>query len=245
MGMKHMTMRGDIGTYRYRDPITEKIAENPRTIGVVESFGVVSNRFPVMATNGTSRGRPRHNRLDGHMVTDVDISYQLMGPPDTAIEAMHNRAPTQIINHMGPTTFVIVRVRLNGIIKATTTMDGVKRTESKAIQEITKAREVGRGRFQLSANVTNEVTSRRKGTDVAIDAANYRHLLTILATNSSQVFNKAIPPLFRIFGFTSVVRGMGRNGKEIDIPTGYPNNNITKARHDNRNMLSADDFSYC
>jgi hypothetical protein len=143
---------------------------------------------------------------------------------------------------MGPTTFVIVRVRLNGIIKATTTMDGVKRTESKAIQEITKARKVGRGRFQLSANVTNEVTSRRKGTDVAIDAANYRHLLTILATNSSQVFNKAIPPLFRIFGFTSMVRGMGRNGKEIDIPTGYPNNNITKARHDNRNMLSTNEF---
>jgi len=176
------------------------------------------------------------------MVADVDISYQLMGPPDTAIEAMHNRAPTQIINHMGPTTFVIVRVGLNGIIKTTTTMDGVKRTESKAIQEVTKARKVGRGRFQLSSNATNEVTSRRKGTDVAIDAANYRHLLTILATNSSQVFNKAIPPLFRIFGFTSVVRGIGRNGKEIDIPTGYPNNNIPKARHDNRNMLSANEF---
>ena len=176
------------------------------------------------------------------MITDVDISNQLMGPPNTALEAMHNRTTNHIINHMVPTTFVIIRVRLNGIIKGTTTMDGVKRTESKAIQEITKAREVGGGRFQLSANVTNKFTSRSKGANIAIYAANYRHLLAILAAYSSQVFDKAFPPLIRIFGFTSMVRGMGRNGKEVDIPTGYSNHYITKARHDNRNVLSTDEF---
>jgi hypothetical protein len=180
--------------------------------------------------------------LDGHVVTDIDICDEIMDPPDTAIEAVHSRATTQIVNHVGPTTFVVVRVRLNGIIKAASTMDGVEGTESKTIQEITEARTVGRGRFQLSADVTNEVASRRKGADVAIDAANNRQLLTILSTHSRQIFNKATPPLFRIFGFTTVVRGMGRDGKKIKIPTRDSHHHITKARDHNRYVLSDNDF---
>ena len=125
---------------------------------------------------------------------------------------------------MGTTSFVEVGDRLNGIIVITFINPSVARSEGETIQEITKARKVGRGRFGKRPNTADKFTSRLKSGNIAIDSAQNGKAHTRFATDGADFLGEHFPPSIMVVNLAPTIWGMGRNRVEVYVFTTDPDN---------------------
>ena len=158
--MNEMTMGSDIDVKRNMRHNTQDAGEIVGTISFGELGNVITNLVPTGPSLPSTIGGPRHYSLNGEMVLDIYIDYQLVDPSNRVMDAMNAVIMEEIINdNKALRSFVSEGPWHNGIIKFAIIPPCVARGPSKPIQVITEIIEVAWGFACLASEGTDEFTT--------------------------------------------------------------------------------------